>query len=246
MLCDLVHAEAADEKATRLRSALSTLGEGVVGKALSGRAIEDPYRYVSGKPGRYDYHIAIDTDGSEASAVELHSPLKGQVDGRKYWTVTIGERFIEEWVADGKGNVHLIAQTDNDSGYRVELSPHLLLPAGALPGQQWKVNSKLSVYDVSDLDTIAYEGSLISNKIYEGRYAVTTPAGKFDAVLISDEYEITVSEVNINDRRYTFYVENVGKVAEIDGFRVSAFILYNKDENRAKVLVSPPGNAVKP
>lgn len=133
-----------------------------------------------------------------------------------------------------------MAQTDVDSGYRVVFTPHLLLPAGAQQGQHWKSESSLKVYETSDPDTVAYEGELLSDKSYVGRFEIITPAGKFDAILISDEYEINIGAVNIKDKRYTFYAPNVGKIAEIDGFHVSAFLFFHKRRNEVKVLMRLP------
>ncbi|RLC97035.1 MAG: hypothetical protein DRI46_13315 [Chloroflexi bacterium] len=224
----------------KLREILSPLGNNIVGKSLPAIVIKDPFRYVSGKPGKYTYQMILTDDEDTVTKFEIRREMDSKIGEERKWSLEIDDDFIEEWQADSKGNIHLTAQTDVDSGYRVEFTPHLLLPAGARQGQHWRSKSSLNVYETSDPDTIAYEGELVSTKAYEGRFEVTTPVGKFDAILISDDYEINIGVVNIKDRRYTFYAPNIGKVAEIDGFHVSAFLFFHKRKNEVKILMNLP------
>jgi hypothetical protein len=227
-------------QASRLEKALSPLGNNIVGKPLPEIIINEPYRYISGRPGKYIYQMIVKDDYNPGTKFEIRSEIEGALDESRKWSLKVDNDFIEEWKADAEGNVHLQAQTDLDSGYRVEISPHLLLPAGAQPGQRWEIESSLNVYEISSPEAIAYEGKLLSKKVYEGHFEVMTPAGEFDAILISDVYEISIGAVNIKDRRYTFYAPNVGKVAEIDGFHVSAFLFFHQRRNDAKVLIALP------
>lgn len=235
-----VFAEDARAPEVNIREKLSQLGKNTVGDSLPGIVITDPYVYISGYPGNYNYRLVTTESDSPDASFETHSKVDSGKDKLKKWTLKIDNDFIEEWRVDSEGNVHLVAQTDLNSGYRVVLSPHLLLPAGAGQGQRWKSESNLKVYDVSEPDAVAYNGKLLSNKVYEGRFEVNTPAGKFDAILISDEYEINIGAVNIKDQRYTFYAPDVGKIAEIDGSHVSAFLFFHERNNRVKVLKSFP------
>ena len=235
-----IFAEEVTPHETQLRENLTPLGSDVVGESLPAIVINDPYRYIAGRPGKYIYLMLLKDDKNNNTKYELRSELDSKVGELRKWSLKIDNAFIEEWEADSKGSIHLVAQTDVDSGYRVVFSPHLLLPTGAQQGQHWKSESSLNVYKTSDPDTIAYEGELLSNKAYEGRFEITTPAGKFDAILISDDYEINIGAVNIKDKRYTFYAPNVGKVAEIDGFHVSAFLFFHKRKNEVKILKSLP------
>ena len=235
-----IFAEEVTTQEAQLRKELTPLGNNVVGKSLPAIVINNPYRYIAGRPGKYIYQMILKDDKNNNTKYELRGEFDSKVGELRKWSLKIDNDFIEEWEADSKGSIHLVAQTDIDSGYRVEFTPHLLLPTGAQQGQHWKSESSLNVYETSEPDTIAYEGELFSNKAYEGRFEITTPAGKFDAVLISDDYEIDIGAVNIKDKRYTFYAPNVGKVAEIDGFHVSAFLFFHKRKNEVKILMTLP------
>lgn len=226
-----------DEK--QLRQTLSPFKNSIVGKSLPGIDINEPYRYLYGKPGKYIYQM-LSVDETSATKFEIHHDVNRKLREVKTWSLRIDNDFIEEWKADCKGNVHLLAQTHVDSGYRVVFAKHIILPVGARQGQRWQSESSLKVYDISDPGTVAYEGTLRSNKAYEGRFEVTTPAGKFDAILISDEYNLEIGSVDVTDKRCTFYAPNVGKVAEIDGFHVSAFLFYHEINNQVKILLSSP------
>ncbi len=236
-----VSAEEVIEQAAQLRKNLSPLGNDVVGKMLPDIVIENPYKYIAGQPGKYIYKIKSEGSIAADTKFEIHSEHVELADEIRSWSLKLDNDFIEEWRADNKGNVHLVAQTDVGSGYRVVFTPHLVLPAGAKKGQRWKSKSKVSVYQVSEPDTIAYQGELLSNRTYEGRFELFTSAGKFDAILISDLYEIQIGSVSIKDKRYTFYAADVGKIAEIDGFHVSAFIFYHKRRDEVKILLEFPG-----
>ncbi|HDL01185.1 MAG TPA: hypothetical protein ENH23_03020 [candidate division Zixibacteria bacterium] len=233
-------AEEVVTRAAHFKKILSPLGGNVVGKALPGIVINDPYKYISGKPGKYIYQIILEDNKNTNTKFEIHGEYDSKMDESRKWILKIDHDFIEEWQADNKGNVHLVAQTDIDSGYRVVLTPHLVLPAGAYQGQRWESESSLTAYEILSPDIIAYEGKLLSTKVYEGRFEVITPAGKFEAILISDEYAINIGAANIKDKRYTFYAPDVGKIAEIDGFHVSAFLVFHKRSNEVKVLMTLP------
>ena len=235
-----VSAEELASQAEALIENLSPLASNIVRQSPHAVVIEDPYSYISGRPGKYIYQMMAKEDDEPDTKFEIHGEYSIGSDGSRRWISKIDDDFIEEWQADSKGNVHLIAQTDVESGYRVVFTPHLVLPAGALQGQHWENKSSLAVYEVSDPKIVAYEGSLLSKKVYEGLFEITTPAGSFDAILISDEYEIEIGPVNIKDRRYTFYASGVGKVAEIDGFHVSAFLFFHDRRNEVKVMMSLP------
>jgi len=237
--CQL-HAEEETLSEANLRKILAPLGSAIVGDSLPGVVINDPYKYVSGKPGTYTYKMLLTDDENTSTKFEIRSESENGMGKLRKWSLKIDNDFIEEWAADREGSIHLMAQTDINSGYRVVFSPHLLLPAGAQQGQRWKSESHLNVYEISEPDTIVYEGTLFSSKAYEGRFKITTPAGKYDAILISDDYEINIGAVNINDKRYTFYAPDVGKIAEIDGFHVSAFLFFHKQRNEVKVLMTLP------
>jgi len=235
-----IFAEEVTTKEAQLREILTPLGSNVVGKSLPGIVINDPYRYIAGRYGKYIYQLILKNDKNTNTKYEFRDELDSKVGELRKWSLKNDNDFIEEWEADSKGSIHLVAQTDVDSGYRVVFTPHLLLPTGARQGQHWRSESSLSVYETSEPDTIVYEGELFSNKAYEGRFEITTPAGKFDAILISDEYEINIGAVNIKDKRYTFYAPYVGKVAEIDGFHVSAFLFFHQRKNEVKILMTLP------
>ena len=44
----------------------------------------------------------------------------------------------------------------------------------------------------------------------------------------------------VKDVQYSFYAKGVGKVAEVEGLKVSALLVYNGHEKTAKVLAKKP------
>ncbi|RKZ68765.1 MAG: hypothetical protein DRQ44_03925 [Gammaproteobacteria bacterium] len=68
--------------------------------------------------------MIIEGNKDSNTKFEIRSEYDGNIDQLRRWTLQTDNDFIEEWQADNKGNIHLVAQADIDSGYRVVLTPH--------------------------------------------------------------------------------------------------------------------------
>jgi|TARA_R110002073_G_scaffold25832_2_gene85163 hypothetical protein len=66
------------------------------------------------------------------------------------------------------------------------------------------------------------------------------PAGLFDTVLLEEDYKIRIGPLKRDDVRYVFYAKGVGVVAEVEGIRASALIVFRMKEKSAKVLERYP------
>lgn len=89
-------------------------------------------------------------------------------------------------------------------------------------------------------DETAYTGDMDITITYVGAYEVKTPAGTFPTVLIRSEFDIKIGPAKVKDVQYSFYAKGVGKVAEIEGLRVSAALIYHSNDKTAKVLAKKP------
>ena len=155
-------------------------------------------------------------------------------------TRSLGVDITEELVVDPDGTVRIVSEADGEYGYRVVLDPGLVIRSGLEPGETWEVVNTLRVYAPEEPDEVSYTGTMKSVLRYAGRYEVTTPAGTFDAVLFSEHRQIDVGPVHISDERYELFSEGVGKIASVEGVRLSALFVVNVSDRTAKVLVRGP------
>lgn len=220
-------------------SHVALLGDGVVLRAIEAPVIESPRDWVGRPNGEYRFRFVAGDDKGEVEQLERHvgDPQRPGLA----WTRHIGESLIEGVeVVDGQA-IRLHTETDLEHGYRVEIHPGVTLPSGAAAGDRWQNHSELTVYALDQPDTVAHRGSLQADHRYVGAYRIRVPAGEFDAVLLEEDYRLEVGPLKVEDRRYVFHARGVGVVAEVEGLRASALIVFRMQSDNAKVLTHYPG-----
>jgi len=220
---------------------VALLGDGVVISAIEPPVIDSPENWVGRPEGEYHYRFVAGDDHGKTEQLEQHTP--DPTRPRLAWTRHIGESLIEGVdVMDGQG-IRLHTETDLEHGFRVEIRPGITLPPGTRVGDAWGNENTLTVYELPNTDEIAHTGTLDARRRYLGAYRVRVPAGEFDAVLIEEDYTLQVGPLSADDRRYVFYARGVGVVAEVEGLRASALIVFRMSQDSAKVLTHYPGKA---
>lgn len=214
------------------------LGEGVVLSAIEPPVISNPENWVGRPEGEYQYRYVAGDDHGKTEQLERHKPDPARP--RLAWTRHIGESLIEGIdVMDGQG-IRLHTETDLEHGFRVEIHPGITLPPGTRVGDAWGNENTLTVYELPNTDEVAHTGTMKARRRYIGAYRVRVPAGEFDAVLIEEDYQLEVGPLSAEDHRYVFYARGVGVVAEVEGLRASALIVFRMSEDSAKVLTDYP------
>ena len=223
-----------------LKKALAPLGEGVVGKAIPAPVIQDPAKTVALGEGVFEFLFTKGAKKAGKNHNEVCTKLPPK-DGNPMWSCKIGDEFIEEIEIKPDGSVLIHDEIAVPYSYRAHFDPAVSVAQKVAPGESWKVDSKVSIYHVKkDPDKIAHKGTMSVTRTYAGAYEVTTPAGKFDAYLLVEDYEIHVKPAKVTDKRYTFFAPGVGKIAEVEGLRVSAILIINIHQGTAKVLTKYP------
>ncbi len=220
---------------------IDQLGDGVVLREIDAPVIQDPTNWVGRQEGIYRYRYVAGDDHGKVEQLERHTPDPARP--KLAWTRHVGESLIEGIdVVDGQG-IRLHTETDLEHGYRVEIKPGITLPPGTQVGDSWRSDNTLTVYQLPDTGEVAHRGSLDASRRYLGAYRVRVPAGEFDAVLIEETYNLKVGPLSADDRRYVFYARDVGMVAEVEGLRASALIVFRMTQDSAKVLTAYPSPA---
>ena len=230
---------------------LRILGEGVIGPPESLRPMSDPVRVARWEPGEWTYQI---TTGPRRGQTERESlALIGTTTRGESWQRTIGQEYTLYLRQTGEGHLVLPSEIAHAHSALVRFEPPLsYLLAGLVPGERRGFDGKMEVYSSQDPALKMYSGRIRATTAYVGAYQVRTPAGVFNATLISTEYRIDIlAVVSVRDRLYTFYADGVGKVAEAEHRRMSAVGMINTNTYVGKVLVSftplnAPGRAESP
>lgn len=221
------------------RKALSPLGEGVVGQAVPAQPITDPVKLFGLKPGEWKYQITSGANQGQTEA-EILSPIPASARGAT-WKRVIGKEYIRHLKTTRNHDILLTSEAVEHQELLAHFEPDVIvLTAGAKPGESRSFESKIGVSKLESPASKEYKGHLKATTTYEGAYKVTTPAGTFNAVLLKTDYRVDVGLVKVQDTHYVFYADGVGKVAAIEGVRVSALLLYHTHTRTAKVLVSHP------
>lgn len=203
--------------------------------------IDDASVYFPLDDGHYEYEV-FDYSTHTLSRDSENQRLITTNTSAPRWQREANNHITEEWQRGGNGEINMIAKIATEPGYRVELSPSLDIPMRIAPQQQWERESILKAYPLDDPDHLAYTGTLKATLRYTGHYELSTPAGIFSAILLSEEYAAQIGLLDIHSKRYRFYSANIGKVAEIERMSVSAPLFYKSENRLAKVLVNYRGD----
>ena len=217
---------------------LKVLGDGVIGGPASAPTMRDPVRLARWETGEWRYRI---TSGARRGQTEVESLALISATARgETWKRTIGQDstlYLREVVG---GGLVLPSQITHTHQALVYFEPPLsYLIAGLSQGESRVFEGRMDVYSANNPLIKWYTGRIRATTVYAGVYHVTTPAGAFRAALIRTDYQIDIlGVVSVQDTLYTFYAEEIGKVAEAEHRRIAAMGLFNTDTKTGKVLVS--------
>jgi hypothetical protein len=217
-----------------MRKNLALLGDGVVGKALPAPTVTDPAPYLNLGDGSWDFQIVAGKDKGKTQKESYKQ------EGESRWVRTIGDEYLEHLDLSGADGLAKVAETALSFGYRSTFTPGIHEAKSFGPGQSVDIDSKLSVSEEKNPDKVKYTGTMKATATYVGAYEVTVPAGTFEAILLEIDAKIHVGPAKVEDTQYLFYAKGVGKVAEVEGQRIAAVLIYHSHSKTAKVLESYP------
>ena len=233
----LTAGEAAD-----LPAPVALLGAGVVLRAIEAPVMEKPALWLGRPAGRYRFTYVEGGVKGKPDQVEEHQP--DPVRPELAWRRHIGDAMTEHLEVQPDFGIRHVEETDHTHGYRVTFEPGVAVPPGAKKGDTWQTDSELTAYEVTRPSDPSHRGKLRATRRYVGAYRVRVPAGEFDTVLLEETYDIQVGPLKASDTRHVFYARGVGIVAEVEGMRASALIVFRVQEKSARVLMElpPAGN----
>jgi len=218
------------------KKALSELGRGVVGKALSAEPITDTAALMPLRKGIWTYRL-LPGDQKGANQEDVITRSKHGRSGIS-WRRVIGKKCIEYFLVTERGDIKMVTEVDLEEDVLTRYRPAFsMMFNGMRPGEKSEVETDIRVYDLHDPTHEKYRGHLKVTHTYIGAYEVNVPAGRYSTVLIKSSYEGKVGPATVRDVGYAFYAAGVGMVASIERMRVTAFLVYDKRTRTPKVLV---------
>lgn len=240
-ICQTYAASNVIQLSDRDKTELAILGKGVVGEAIEAPVIVDPAKYYGLKVGQWKYRI---TSGKNKDQffTETLSKIPKNAQGA---TWKRGREKYDDLFSVSDESIHLSNEIDREHGYLVDFAPYGHIMTAALkPGESRKMKATAHVFKLSDPKTEYKRLTMEETYTYVGAYKVNTPVGVFESVLFRNDFTVYAGPVTVDDFRYAFYAEGVGKVAGIEHGHAVVLLIFRINEKIPKVLVDypPSGN----
>jgi hypothetical protein len=217
-----------------------SLGKGVLGEPVPAAILEEPARYLPLATGPKTYRVV----GSQPEPRQetYHSFPLSKERGNVLWHYDAGRDEIGLLEARAGGSFFMSGIQDLREGVVTRYSPpEPILLKGLVPGEQQALEMAVRVYDLHHADELAHEGTLSVTYQYAGAYRVKVPAGVFDAIVIKSTFRGKIGPAALEDIQYRFFALGVGMVASVEVRDVSAFFVYRRHTESAKMLLGKPG-----
>jgi hypothetical protein len=150
----------------------------------------------------------------------------------------VGGKTVFYFRESGDGDLFIISEHNQREGMITRFTPsEPVILSGMMPGASKMTTATVKLYDLADPNEVKHQGTVDLTYSYLGVYAVTVPAGTFDAVLLKWHYKGEVGPASVEDTQYRFFAEGIGPVATVDRSDISAFLVYQDHAKTGKVLV---------
>jgi hypothetical protein len=223
------------------RNALALLGPKVLGKPLPPKPITDAAHFFPLKQETRVYRVTH-SHGVASQAVFRYTRLKHSRTGAS-WLIHAGKEYRDFIARTADGNVEIPVQMDLKEHVITRFRPsEPVLFSGLKAGETRTKRVKASVFPLHGPHKAKYHGGLTVETTYLGMFEVTVPAGRFPAALIRTSYRGKIGPAEVKDAEYRFYAPGKGVVAVVEMKNISAFLVYNKHEKKARVLVRISAN----
>jgi hypothetical protein len=218
------------------------LGKGVVGRPVEARPLTEPLKWMPLEKNTWRYRMTYgDLKGQivEDRVSRLEQPASGAE-----WKLELDKTEILFLRKTPSGDVVCATHSDLNTGMdSVNDPPALQVVQGMKPEQSVEKHFSVKVFDPREPSKVKYNGGLDLTLTYVGAYEVTTPAGRFEAVLIKSICRGEVGPATVMDVRYRLYAQGAGMVAMVKDKLASAYLFFGDHSKTGKVLLEIPKKA---
>ena len=213
------------------------LGSGVVGAALPSQPIQDVTAYFPLKTKTMTYQV---TSGPNSGNLQTLGVAEARrPSGQSAWRFQLSPTLAGFIHQTPGGDLMIPSVSDIGEGVVVITTPaNPFVLKGMQPGETRSYSQQVSVLALDNPADQKYSGSLNGTYTYVGTYAVTVPAGTYDAVLFRLSCNGEVGPAHTQDTAYYLFAPGTGVVAMISQEDATAFWIIHIDTSSGKVLAS--------
>ncbi|QSA96541.1 hypothetical protein [Methylococcus sp. EFPC2] len=213
----------------------SSLGRGVVGAEIDAPVIDEPGRYFPLATTAKSFRIVRGPQVGKPQRYRIfQTPLQSDWAG---WRYEAGDDEVGYLQRLGDGSLAISGVEDHRTRAVTRYDPpEPLLPKAIAPGERRRIRMAVNVYSAGDLSEVIHRGVLTVDYHYLGACRLVVPAGRFDAIVVKSTFSGRVGPARLEDTQYRFFAAGIGLLASIESRHVSAFWIYQSDEESAKVL----------
>jgi len=213
------------------------LGQGVVGKALPSKPIDDVSTYFPLQGRASIYQVTAGPNSGKKQRLGLGKVKRS--NGKLAWRFQLSPSLAGFIHQTPGGDLMMPAVTDTGEGVVVTTTPaNPFVLKGMKPGETRSYSQQVSVIELDDPADQEYSGSLSGTYTYVGTYQVKVPNGTYEAVLLRLKCDGKVGPAHTQDSAYYFFAPGVGVVAMISQEDATAFWIIHIDTSSGKVLIS--------
>ncbi len=216
----------------------------VIGPAKNVPPLEDARDWWPLKEATLTYGHGNDHSKSETVVVKKitrapGSTLKDPIDG---WALELPGGTTRYLTTNDPYGIVSPSALNKTYSVVIELDPaEPIVHSGSKTGMPAKRKTKVDVYNVGNLKSTAYSGTVDCTWTDLGGWRVKVPMGEYDTRLVKVEYDGSVGPASVKGRNYVFLAKGKGAIAYSDGRDISAFIIFNLDDETGGVLKSVDG-----
>jgi hypothetical protein len=219
------------------KAIITKLGQGVVGKALPSKPIDDVSVYFPLQGRALIYQVTAGPNSGKSQTLGLARVKRG--NGKMAWRFILSPSLAGFIRQTPGGDLLMPAVTDTGEGVVVTTTPaNPFVLKGMKPGETRSYSQQVSVIELDDPTDQEYSGSLNGTYTYVGTYQVKVPIGTYEAVLLRLKCEGKVGPAHTQDSAYYFFAPGIGVVAMISQEDATAFWIIHIDTSSGKVLIS--------
>jgi hypothetical protein len=216
----------------------------VIGPAKNVPLLDDAREWWPLKEATLTYGHGNDHAKSETVVVKKiarapGSTLKNPIDG---WALELPGGTTRYLTTNDPYGIVSPSALNKSYSVIIELDPaEPIVHSGSKPGTPARRKTKVDVYNVGNLKSTAYSGTVDCTWTDLGGWRVKVPMGEYDTRLVKVEYNGSVGPASVNGSNYVFLAKGEGVIAYSDGRDISAFIIFNLDDDTGGVLKSVDG-----
>ena len=218
----------------------------VIGPVKGMAAIDTAEDWCPLKTTRFTYQRPGEKEKMVELLVQTVDRAPGSPVGQpeKGWALELPNGTTRYFRSDPKFGIVAPTDLSKSNGLIIRLDPpEPIVHQGAKINEPVSRKIKVDIYDLHSPKSVAHSGNVTCTWTDLGGWRVKVPMGEYDTRLVKVEYNGSVGPASVNGSNYVFLAKGEGVIAYSDGRDISAFIIFNLDDDTGGVLKSVEGRS---